>query len=259
MTSIQTLPMITLADLNARAALQTRVDRKYIVPIADASLLVEMLPSGTEVLQIDERRVFGYESTYFDTIDLDSYLGAAHRRRRRFKVRTRRYVDTDATWLEVKTREGRYTVKRRIPYAEPFDVTPVGADFVGQVLDGASVRHIGTDDLVATLHSAYDRTTLCVQERSRLTIDTGLTWSLPGGDPLLSVPHLAIVETKTASAPSSADRLLWSLGIRPTTVSKYGTGMAALNPELPHTVWRRAIRQHVRPMSVAPHLAGDTR
>jgi hypothetical protein len=46
------------------------------------------------VLEIDGARSFAYDSTYFDTPDLDAYLLAATRRRRRFKVRTRTYVDS---------------------------------------------------------------------------------------------------------------------------------------------------------------------
>ena len=47
------------------------------------------------VLDIDGRQSFAYESMYFDTPDLASYLGAAHGKRRRFKVRSRVYSDQE--------------------------------------------------------------------------------------------------------------------------------------------------------------------
>ncbi len=53
------------------------------------------------------------------------------------------------------------------------------------------------------------------------------------------------METKTATTPCGVDRLLWSLGHRPTAISKFATGLAALHPELPHTRWRRVLRDHL--------------
>ena len=52
---------------------------------------------------------------------------------------------------------------------------------------------------------------------------------------------MAIVESKTAGPPSPVDRILWSMGHRPVCVSKFGTGLAALYPELPANRWRRAL------------------
>jgi len=50
--------------------------------------------------------------------------------------------------------------------------------------------------------------------------------------------------TKTAARVSQADQLLWRSGRRPTQISKYGTGLAALRPELPSTKWHRILRRH---------------
>jgi hypothetical protein len=84
-------------------------------------------------LEIDGARSFGYESVYFDTADLAGYRGAAHGRRRRFKVRTRTYLDSETTVLEVKTQGGRgETVKQRTayPFAERNRLTVGGRAFV---------------------------------------------------------------------------------------------------------------------------------
>ena len=110
---------VTLDELNRTAALLTRVDRKYVLTSAEADAFILGLPREARVLDIDGRRRFGYHSTYFDTAGLDCFLGTAHRRRHRFKVRTRRYVDTDQQFLEVKTRRGGCTVKRRVAWEQP--------------------------------------------------------------------------------------------------------------------------------------------
>ena len=39
-----------------------------------------------------------------------------------------------------------------------------------------------------------------------------------------------VVETKSGSAAGPLDRHLWHNGIRPTRISKFATGMAALMP-----------------------------
>ena len=88
------LPPVRLDELDKVAALLTRRDRKYILPIPAAERLVDALEGRCRVLEIDGRRHFRYESVYFDTADHISYLGAARRRTRRFKVRTRSYLDT---------------------------------------------------------------------------------------------------------------------------------------------------------------------
>ena len=49
------LPAIQLADLVAEADLQTRVDRKYLLPFGDVQAYVDALPAGTRVLEIDGR------------------------------------------------------------------------------------------------------------------------------------------------------------------------------------------------------------
>ena len=54
------LSAIALADLVAEADLQTRVDRKYLLPSRDLPRLMGAMPGGTRVLQIDGRRTFGY-------------------------------------------------------------------------------------------------------------------------------------------------------------------------------------------------------
>lgn len=103
MTALAALPPVDLAELSERAGLMTRVDRKYLLPRADVGALLEELSGRLRVLEIDGRRVFRYRSTYYDTPDLAAFRAVAGRRRRRAKVRSREYLDTGATFLEVKT------------------------------------------------------------------------------------------------------------------------------------------------------------
>ena len=109
------LAPVSVDELNARAALQTRLDRKYIVTLYQLGEAIRAIEEGTRALEIDRVRSFRYESVYFDTSALDAYLLAAHRRPDRFKVRWRNYIDSGRSAVEVKLRNRRgQTVKHRL-------------------------------------------------------------------------------------------------------------------------------------------------
>ena len=238
---------VGLAELVERAALQTRVDRKYVVPAEALPQLVEQLAPHARVLDIDGRRTFRYESVYFDTPRLVSYHSAAYRRRRRFKVRTRTYLDSAECWLEVKISGARGSItKHRLPYhpADCHTVRP-GWSFVEEALARESIAPDTTGSLDPVLITHYQRTTLLLPESaSRVTIDTALSWRHNGT--ALRLSGLAVIETKTASAASPVDRMLWQRGVRPARISKYATGLAALRLDLPDAPWRRTLRRHFR-------------
>lgn len=237
---------VTLDELVAEAALLTRIDRKYLVPFDVAAGLVTDLDA--RVLDINGQRSFAYDSVYFDTDDSLAHRLTAQRRRRRFKLRTRSYLDTGSCFLEVKTKNGRGgTVKERIPYA-PHDrarLTPAGRRFVAEVLGCHGHEIEVADRLTPHLVSRYRRSTLMLPCGSRATFDTSLVWldadSGAGAGQGLALSDYAIVETKSAGRASDLDRQLWRRGYRPSRISKFGTGMAALHPELPRNKWARVL------------------
>ncbi|MCB7136189.1 polyphosphate polymerase domain-containing protein [Cellulosimicrobium marinum] len=246
---------IGLDELVASAALLTRVDRKYVLRADDAlTVLDDLARTGVaRVLEIDGSRQFGYESVYFDTPDLASFRLTATRRRRRFKVRTRTYLDSGLSFLEVKTRAARgTTLKQREPHLDDPATLGGGCAFVAATLAAEGVRPVRPHALEPGLVSQYRRLTLHLPSDAggaRATVDTGLAWELdtdPAGQPVRrAVPHLVVVETKGGSTPSDLDRLLWRHGHRPERISKYGTGLALLRPDLPDGPWRRVIRRHL--------------
>ena len=257
MPRTENLSTITLDELNAEAGLLTRMDRKYLVPPDDAQEVIDALAPRARVLQIDGLRDFRYASTYFDTPALDAFFLAARKRRRRYKVRTRTYMDSDLCFLEVKTNGSREaTVKDRLRY-RPDDadrLTPEGRDFVVERLVESSTCSLDeastiAQALVPVMDSTYSRTTLHLpHDEARATFDTELTWDLfgPDGKRLeqgVSVDHLNVVETKNPSTASPTDRLLWHQGHRPARISKYATGMALLYANLPTNRWNRTIKR----------------
>lgn len=240
--SAEMLDGISLEELNEIAELHTRSERKYVVDDATLGRMLGAQHDDVAVLDVDGRREFTYESVYFDTADLDLYRAAATGRRRRFKVRTRVYVDSGIAMLEVKTKDGRgKTVKTRLEY-DPDDqavLTPAGKRFVDDIVEQPGFA----DTLSPALKTHYMRTTLIdLPLGTRATIDRELVCTDFDGRSVGL--DRAIIESKSENASSLIDRWLWSEGNRPVKISKYCTALAAMRPELPANKWHRTIGRH---------------
>lgn len=233
---------ISLEEINAIAELAVRVDRKYIVTPEQVAALVADAPRDVRMLEIDGRRAFDYESVYFDTVDFSLYLDTARRRRQRYKVRSRVYVNSGVAMLEVKTKGGRgTTIKQRIEY----DIDDAGrlTDEAKDFVVAAVGREGAADHLRPTLTTRYQRSTYVDPESgARLTSDAGLSCTDWRGEAV--VLDQVVLETKSPGRPSWFDRWLWADGVRPLKLSKFCTGLAALHPELPANKWHRTLQQH---------------
>ncbi len=206
---------VDLAQVLATAALTTRVDQKYLVPTELLPDLVDRLPERLAVLSIDGRRLFDYESVYFDTACFELYHQHVQGRRKRYKARTRTYRDTGEVMLEVKLKGHRgATVKERLPYAgeDGRALTGEGRAFLHAVVDEA--YGLAVPELEPRLTTAYRRSTLVdLAEQSRATIDLDLSWS--DGETAWAAGDLALVESKSASGAGAVDaraRRRWESG-----------------------------------------------
>jgi hypothetical protein len=242
--AVARLRPLDLAAVLATAELQMRVDRKYVVPLDVLATVLRQLGDDLGVLQIGARRLFRYESVYFDTPDLAAYRAHAHGRRRRVKVRTRAYLDSGECLLEFKRVGARgETVKERYPY--PFtsrhqldaEGRSLALARVGPLIDAPALRPV--------LATAYHRATLVdCTAGIRVTCDVDLRFEDLAGRRHGPLEGLVVLETKTVGSESVVDRLLRRLGARPVALSKYCVGMAVLDPALPANRWNRELRTH---------------
>jgi hypothetical protein len=237
--------VLSLAELDAVAALRTRTDRKYVVEPDRVAWMLAAIAGSARVLEINGLRTFEYESVYFDTPDFDSYMGTARRRRRRFKVRTRSYLDSADCAFEIKLRDHRgQTVKHRRPHdvRARERLTDEARAFLASFPTVAPIAC----DLAPTLRTSYRRSTLVVGA-NRVTLDTELTCRRLGHSTqdASGLDRLVVVETKTSGPACPVDHLLWRMHVRPVPLSKYGTGLAALDRDLPANKWHRTLERHV--------------
>ncbi|MGQ0482460.1 MAG: polyphosphate polymerase domain-containing protein [Pseudonocardia sp.] len=249
---------ISLDDLVEAADLQTRVDRKYFVPAKAFRMLIAEL-SSVKVLEIDGRRTFDYESVYFDTPDVLTYRAHLQRRRRRFKARTRTYVDSGLCMFEVKTvgRRGA-TVKDRVkhPVASRAELTDEAQAFLTTTLRNAYDQPAPAG-LRAMLTSRYRRTTFASPAQgARLTCDVALLCHDDGRATMRARDSHVLVESKSTNGASEADQMLRRLGVRPISVSKYCVGIAALRPEVPANPWRATLVRYFEPAAPAQDSRG---
>jgi hypothetical protein len=237
---------IGLDALQAAADLQDRFDRKYVVPVATVEALLERLAPTHAVLELDGLRAFRYRSAYFDTPDLRAFRDHVQQRRRRFKCRTRMYVDAALCAFEVKLKGPRgRTVKHRMPCDRP-ELTPPALAFLRARLLEAYGRP-PEPGLAEALVVEYTRITLAdVARGERLTCDLGLRFRAPDGAVAVLAPGTAVVESKSSGGSAPADRALRALGARPEgRCSKYCVGIAATRPQVKANALRPLLRRHV--------------
>ncbi|MFB4278988.1 MULTISPECIES: polyphosphate polymerase domain-containing protein [unclassified Nonomuraea] len=237
------LPAIGLEDV---PELMSRVDCKYIVTASTMARLAAELGDRFCALRIDGRRQFRYTSTYFDTPDLLTYHQHRQDRRRRFKLRTRTYLDGGGQWLELKLNGARgSTDKHRIPYdgVPSRTLTREALDFVRDTLL-SELRLIAPETMEPVLATDYKRVTLIDRSgAARLTCDTGLLCR----DGQRSTPareDLVLLESKSVDGKAVIDKVLRGLGVRPVTVSKYCLAVAALR-DLPANRWHPVLHRYL--------------
>jgi hypothetical protein len=257
---VEPFPALGLAELDATAALRDRVDAKYVISLEVFAALAERLRGTHAVLEIGGRRAFAYRTTYFDTLELRTFRDHVQQRRRRYKCRSREYVDSGACSFEVKLKGPRgRTVKHRMGYERDRrdELSEPALAFVRDCLQ-RSYGRTPDGELQAVLAMAYTRITLVAPELGeRLTCDFELAFSAPDGASGRLADGLVIVESKSARGNAVADRALRALGARPEPgCSKYCLGVGFTNPHVKSNGLRPLLRRYFRAAPAAAVALG---
>jgi hypothetical protein len=220
---------LSLAELG-QGNLQDRIDTKFLVSVLDVPSVLEALAGDYRVLEINGVRLHGYQTLYFDTPDFALYRAQHSGRPDRYKVRSRRYVETRQSFLEVKHKDHRSrTIKNRVATGTMLtDLDDEAAAFVR--------GHLPFDcRLEPKLWNRFSRITLAhVFEPERLTFDLDLSF---GSERLTAhFPGVVVAELKqdTLNRGSAFLREVRRRGIHATGFSKYCIGAAVLNDSLKH-------------------------
>jgi hypothetical protein len=209
---------ISLKEMDC-VSLMSRIDTKYVINLALLEQVLSEIHPYYFVLEIDKNRCFPYVSLYYDTIEDFMYLAHHNGRLDRYKIRFRKYIDSDLTYLEVKHKiKGTRTVKERIR-VEDFEtsLSKKSLDFINK--NTPFEGHI----LKPVIYTDFNRITLVNKNLSeRVTIDTYLTFHSNGNDHQ-TFANSVIVELKRdiSSGKTLLIDTLQKYGAYPEGLSKY--------------------------------------
>jgi len=202
-----------------------RMDSKYAFQLALLPPLLEGLLAHYRILDIEGVRASQYETLYFDTADLELYHKHHSGFLNRYKVRFRRYVESNLNFFEVKfkSNKGR-TIKTR---QKEKKISNQIENQSQSLLE--SLSPLKAIDLKETIWVYYKRITLVNKHSAeRLTIDLDLTYKI--GSKEKKFPNLVIAEVKQDKASrSTVTFLMRKLKIQKVSMSKYCFGVAHLH------------------------------
>lgn len=226
---------ITLDKMEA-IRLMNRIDSKYMIP---ASLLPDLLNNLKPDYYIQETvglRSFIYDTIYFDTSDFEMYKAHQNGKRNRLKIRTRQYVDSALSFLEIKSKTNKgITNKIRIETHSPATIKTVQSEaFIQKHSPFQSTM------LEAKLNSSFNRITLVNKQKTeRLTIDYNLTFNAFENNKCINLPGLVIVELKKIrTAQSAVEAYMQTKRIKQNGMSKYCLGTALCNTDIKQNAFK---------------------
>lgn len=221
---------ISLAQMEG-VALLNRTDTKFVLEAGQLYRALAGLRHRYRVLEIEGVRLNHYQTLYFDTADFILYRRHHAGGRNRYKVRSRAYLDSQLSFLEVKRKvDKNRTIKNRV--RTPALVTRMTAE-TDDFMD--AYFPLDPQALEPKLWNDFYRITLVSkQQQERLTLDLNLNFG--GGDQQMSLPGVVIAEVKQAGLNRNSDFMgqMRALHVRPTGVSKYCIGVSLLYPAVKH-------------------------
>ncbi len=209
--------------------LQDRVDTKFMFHDSFLPNVLQKMTLDYKILEVSDFRYSNYETLYFDTDDFALYLQHHNGKLNRFKFRSRKYVESNLHFFEVKfkSNKGR-TVKDRIKHHE----------IVKELHGKAKEFLVETSGYDAELYKAqlwvnYRRHTFVNKHsQERLTIDTNLTFLDDRNQKNYNGLVIAEVKQDSAHDKSPFIELMKKYHVRNKSISKYCLGVISLHPEI---------------------------
>ena len=210
----------TLEELEAANMLERR-DLKFIFPEAKSKLVVERMLDHYKILEVKGYRYTNYETVYYDTSSFKYYLLHHNENLNRLKVRTRRYVQSDLTFYELKFKnnKGWVSKERQLTDSLFLDLNDV---FTGQ----------DQENLQPKIKIDYIRITFLSKDNAeKLTLDFNL--KLNHYCPTHHYDNLVIAEMKRKDLTRNIfTKIIKDLKIDSTGISKYCMGVAQAYPDI---------------------------
>lgn len=222
---------IGIEQLN-RVRLLKRSDTKFVFSKDILPNLLSKLTGHYKILRINSEPEQEYETQYYDTPKRDFYLQHHNGFRSRFKIRERKYCNTNEFFFEVKSKNNKNkTNKKRLKINK----------FTHPALHSQSKTLIEqstpfpANDLELVLTSNFKRITLvCFTPPQRVTIDYDLSFTHVPTNKKLDLKNTCIIEIKKNREHKTPFlfETLNTLGIRKSGFSKYCIGLIGFEKNL---------------------------
>ena len=241
--ALEVLSPIFLGEMDS-IKLMNRIDTKYLTTERELlGILADAADQGYRALETEGTKISSYDSLYYDTPELRMFLDHHNRRLVRQKVRTRTYVGSGQTFLEIKRKNnhGR-TRKKRTPIV-PAAFKDFSADPAATALM-TEYSAIPAETLSPVLETLFRRITLVnAAKTERLTIDTALCFVNHRTGREVSLQDAVIIELKQdGRARSGMKNILLDHRVKPVRVSKYCVGVTLTDTSVKSNRFKPKIR-----------------
>jgi hypothetical protein len=236
---IKAFDPISLKEME-NVTLMNRVDTKFTFRRDQLPhILAEMIPHY-RLLEVNGVRASRYETLYFDNQKLDLYAKHHSGKFTRYKMRYRKYVDSDLCFFEIKAKNNKgRTIKQRI-----------AREAIHHEIEGDSEQLLKKEtpfsapDFKPVIWVNFTRLTFVSKSSpERLTIDLSLSYK----NDLIeaSFPKLVIAEVKQdrASSASAFIKLMREQKIWEGSMSKYCFGIVNLYPRVKMNLFKERLKQ----------------
>lgn len=220
---LYSFPPIVLEEMD-QVKLLDRVDTKFVFSYHRLPGVLKKINKFYKVLDVNGIRQNRYETLYFDTPDYKLYLDHHNGRTNRYKIRYRKYTDSDIVFFEVKHKNNKgRTIKSRVKRKN-----------IHEIIEGKALELVHrttplhSENLEPKLWVNYSRITL-VNKRipERLTLDIDLHFK--NSEQEVEFKDLVIAEVKQEKIRESPFiNLMRANHLRQGSISKYCFGVTTL-------------------------------
>ena len=216
---------INLEEMD-RVKLMNRTDTKFAFTVEKLINLLPVLKEHYAILEINETRTPHYESLYFDDDQFSFFRDHHNGKTDRFKVRIRKYVESNVLFLEIKHKFKGRTDKKRIP-ADNFNSE------LGEVQKKFLEKHLNEEiELIPTMWNSFQRITLVHKTKNeRVTLDFNIEFHYQNSERKFEKLIIAELKQEALNRNSEFFSLMKKNQIRPYRLSKYCMGSIELYGE----------------------------
>lgn len=209
-----------------KATSARRKDLKLILDQNQAENLIPLLFDAYDLLEIDGRTLFQYQTQYFDDDHFSFYYHHLQERPKRFKVRKRLYSDSNIAYLEIKEKFKGQTFKHRLKTIDKINVLS------NDELEWMKGLFPQASSFKPTLYNEFERITLLSKDRkSKITLDQNIHLYFERENIALKCFVLEIKYTHLNDI-LIIKNILRALNLHANKMSKYALGMNMLNNSL---------------------------